>query len=477
MKKTLFAVLAACSLLSAESYQVNTLSAKQLGMAHTGAGLKLGSESMHFNPGGLGFLDKALDISAGATFIMPEVEFHGSQGKTVNDKLGTPIYVYMASRITDWFSAGWSFTTPYGNSADYGKNWEGAGLLQDISLSVYALQPTVAFKVRDNISIGVGPAIYFGSFEQSKALVKPGALGGYNELAEGLVKLGQAYGNPEYVQYAAAVNGIIEKYENNSAVSATFSGDADVAVAANVGILYDLIPNKLALGVGYRSEAKMKVAKGKTKVNYAKDAQADIAILNQIAENAAAQTVTIPDFEKDNFKAELPLPANLNTGISFRPTEKLLLAFDWQMVFWGAYEDLTLAFNNTYVGVDENDKPSKKQVSQKNYHNTDAYRFGVQYTVIDQLDVRLGVYYDETPVDDNYLTPESPSTNKLGTTIGLSFRPIPNLSIDAAFLYSNGGGSLGRDATSGSNQDKDDGLNGRYEVQAFVPSVGLNFNF
>ena len=431
MKKTLFAVLAACSLLSAESYQVNTLSAKQLGMAHTGAGLKLGSESMHFNPGGLGFLDKALDISAGATFIMPEVEFYGSQGKTVNDKLGTPLYVYMASRITDWISAGWSFTTPYGNSADYGKNWEGAGLLQDISLSVYALQPTAAFKVRNDISIGVGPAIYFGSFEQSKDLV----------LSQSLPP---------------------------NAMSVNFSGDADVAIAANVGILYDLLPNKLSLGVGYRSEAKMKVAEGKPKVSYTNEnIETTVAAVPQL--KGAVNLL-----EASRLKAELPLPANLNTGISFRPTEKLLLAFDWQMVFWGAYKELIMDLGN----------PTFNAVSQKNYHNTDAYRFGAQYTVIDQLDVRLGLYYDETPVDDDYLTPESPSTNKLGTTIGLSFRPIPNLSIDVAFLYSNGSGDLGRDATSGSNPDKFDaskneydGLNGRYEVQALVPSIGLNFNF
>ena len=422
MKKTLFAVLAACTLLSAESYQINTLSAKQLGMAHTGAGIKLGSESMHFNPGGLGFLDKTLDISAGATFIMPEVEFHGKKGKTVNDKLGTPLYVYVASSITDWLSAGLSFTTPYGNSADYGKDWEGAGLLQDISLSVYALQPTMAFKVRDDISIGIGPAIYFGSFEQSKDLPL----------------------NP------------------NLPMSVNISGDADVAVAANVGILYDLLPNTLALGVGYRSEAKMKVAKGKPKVSYANgNVEATVAGIPQLKG-------IVNSLEASKVKAELPLPANLNTGISFRPTEKLLLAFDWQMVFWKAYEKLAMDFGN----------PNFDKVSQKNYHNTDAYRFGAQYTVIDQLDVRLGVYYDETPVDDDYLTPESPSTNKLGTTIGFSFRPIPYLSIDASFLYSNGAGSLGRDATSGSNPEKaGDGLNGRYEVQALVPSVGVSFNF
>lgn len=35
---------------SAEGYQVNTLSAKQLGMAHTGVSQKLNSESVWFNP-------------------------------------------------------------------------------------------------------------------------------------------------------------------------------------------------------------------------------------------------------------------------------------------------------------------------------------------------------------------------------------------------------------------------------------------
>ncbi|MCL2283136.1 MAG: hypothetical protein FWC26_07445, partial [Fibromonadales bacterium] len=78
---------------------------------------------------------------------------------------------------------------------------------------------------------------------------------------------------------------------------------------------------------------------------------------------------------------------------------------------------------------------------------------------------------------DDYLTPESPSTNKFGSSIGFSFRPIPNWSIDASFLYSNGSGYFGRDAKSGSNAEKDDGLDARYEVQAWLPSIGMSFSF
>jgi long-chain fatty acid transport protein len=457
MKKILFVVLAAVSILFAESYQVNTLSAKQMGMAHTGAGMKLGSESMHFNPGGLGFLDKTLDISAGATFIIPEVEIWIKGARTVNDELGTPLYVYAASNITDWFSAGLSFTTPYGNTVDYGEDWAGAGLLQSISLAVYALQPTVAFKFIDQVSFGGGPTINFGSFSLSRRLISAGQLNGLNALTQ----------HPQLGPLAAGIPAIVNKYAD-SPIYAEFSGDADVGIGFHVGALYDIVKDKFALGVSYRSKVDMKVAKGKA--NGIEDIIALNTILGTINETAKTEVVSkIP--VTDTFEATLPLPANLNTGISFRPIDNLLLAFDWQWVFWGTYGELALDFTN-------DGKTIYKSVSQKKYHDTFAYRLGAQYTLIDQLDLRLGVYYDETPVDDDYLTPESPSTDKLGSTIGFSFRPIHGLSIDASLLRAIA--LPGRDATSGNKKDSNDnpdGLNARYEVTAWVPSVGLSYNF
>jgi len=452
MKKTLIAVLAAVSLLFAESYQVNTLSAKQMGMAHTGAGIKLGSESMNFNPGGLGFLNKTLDVSLGATFIMPTVEFKSDYGNATNDELGTPLYVYVGSGITDWLSAGLSFTTPYGNTVDYGKDWVGAGLLSDISLSVYALQPTVAFKPIDQLSIGVGPVFYFGSFEQSRSL------------SSSVNASLQAAGMPFTL--------------SNAAVSANFSGDADLAFAVNAGVMYDILPDKLTFGVGYRSEAKAKVSKGKGKVEMNDEVPA------AMKPNVAAG---LPQFEAGSFEAELPLPANLNAGISFRPIDALLLAFDWQFIFWGTYDELAIDFSDevTITGPYAPDgsnitipfnKTPNAAPSIKKYHNTSAFRLGAQYTVMEMLDARLGAYYDQTPVDDDYLTPESPSTDKLGLTLGVSVRPLSGLSVDASFLYAT---SLGdRKATSGiSNLAKPDGIDGKYKVTALVPSIGLNYSF
>ena len=91
-------------------------------------------------------------------------------------------------------------------------------------------------------------------------------------------------------------------------------------------------------------------------------------------------------------------------------------------------------------------------------------------------DLRLGAYFDETPVEDNYLNPETPSMNKLGITAGLSFRPLESLSVDFAFSYVTG---FGRD---GSYTDLDllkkpRTFGGHYNVYALMPSIGLSYAF
>ena len=76
MKKFILAAAVAAFAFGAkaEGYQVNTLSAKQLGMAHTGTALHLGAESMYFNPAGMAFMDKTLDISASVTGIIADAK-------------------------------------------------------------------------------------------------------------------------------------------------------------------------------------------------------------------------------------------------------------------------------------------------------------------------------------------------------------------------------------------------------------------
>ena len=79
---------------SAEGYQVNLQSTKQAGMAHVGAALKLGAESMHFNPAGLSFMKENISLSAGASAVFTDLEYSKDGYKHNSDNpIGTPLYL------------------------------------------------------------------------------------------------------------------------------------------------------------------------------------------------------------------------------------------------------------------------------------------------------------------------------------------------------------------------------------------------
>lgn len=92
------AFLIGVSLLSstavmAEGYQVNTISARQLGMGHTGFALKLGAESQFFNPAGMAFLDKQIDLSASVTAISPRQKLPSVTKATKQTMMSPPLSV------------------------------------------------------------------------------------------------------------------------------------------------------------------------------------------------------------------------------------------------------------------------------------------------------------------------------------------------------------------------------------------------
>lgn len=175
MKKFICSALAAavvCGTAYAEGYQINSLSAKQIGMGHTGVALKLGAESMFFNPAGMGFMDKTLDLSGSLTGIMPTATatVNGKDYKTDNG-ISTPIGVHAAFSIYDNLKAGISFYTPYGSSINWTDNWPGAVLNQNVNLKVFTIQPTVAWAITPKLSVGAGAMISWGSVDLNKGLV------------------------------------------------------------------------------------------------------------------------------------------------------------------------------------------------------------------------------------------------------------------------------------------------------------------
>lgn len=470
MKKLILSVAAIATTMTmlAEGYQVNTLSVKQEGMAHTGVALKLGAESMMFNPAGMAFMDKTFDISASVTGIFSEATAtlpDGSKYETNND-VSTPLQASAAFSILDNLKAGITFNTPYGSGINWTNNWPGSMLSQSVKLQVYNLQPSIAYKILPNLSVGAGLMIAWGNIDLNKGLV-----------------------NPATLDLVLASQGVPYKFGDTAPASINLTGKAEVALGFNVGAMWD-INDKITIGASYRSKMDMKVKSGDATLTYA----------NEVAETALS---SITGLNGANFTAQLPAVSVLTFGVSYKPIERLTLAFDAQLSGWSAYDKLDIVFLDDKL-------TSFNQSLTKNYSDSWAFRLGGQFAMTNRLDLRAGLIIDTTPVDENFYNPETPGMTRIQPTVGLSFRPMENLSIDLAFNYVAG---LSRE---GSNTYEDlvakqaygtayqtalaqgapaeiaaniaaqtaNALGGvektftaKYDVTAFIPAIGISYSF
>jgi len=433
----------------AEGYQLNTQSARQLGMGHLGTALKLGGESMLFNPAGLSFMNGKVDISLGATGVFSKVTYtSGTYTAKTDNPIGTPLFGYIGVKIVKNLYAGISITNPAGNSLFWPDNWNGSHFVQNISLKAFSVQPTISYKFSDKFSIGAGVMVDFGDFEYNKGLMPVNGLNGY-------------LASPAF---PSAYKTIITNASGMSPVSANLKGKASPAVGFNVGILYS--PNeRWSIGLSYRSKVMLKVNDGTTILSYATpELKTLMTVLSTPPASANPlynpSVATVVSLDGKSFTSELPVPSNTNLGVAFKATNKLLISAELQYVGWKAYDTLKIVF------------PNITSATPKNFKNTMIYRIGAEYKACEKFTARMGFIYDSTPVDLNQYGPESPGSNKMSVTVGATYQVFKAMAVDLAFQYNNGRKTTGKIIQNGVTV-----LGGDFKTVAFLPSFGLRFNF
>lgn len=438
----------------AEGYQVNTLSSRQMGMGHTGTGMHLDGESMFFNPAGLGFMPGRVSLSGAFTTIFAHAEAALADRevcKTANDP-STPIMANAAFSVYDNLKVGISFYTPYGSGINWTANWPGAMLNQKVNLKVFTLQPTVAWRLTDRFSVGAGLTVNWGNVDLSKGLIEPGTA---DIMVGMLAQTGQL---PDPVYY----NGIIP-------VSVNLKGESKVAVGFNIGAMYDILDN-LTVGISYRSKVKMSVDAGDASLSFA-NRQAEI-ILSELQ-----------ILNSTNFAASMPCPYVLSFGASWKPCEKLTVAADAWLTGWKTYRRLDIEFLDPVCAA-------YNQNIVKDYRNSWAYSVGAQYALTPRLDMRAGLMVDTSPVNRDHYNPETPGMTKIEPTVGFSFKPVREMSVDFGFMYVAGLGVDGArceytDALAAkinklipsANLPLTKTFKADYHVHAFIPSIGVTYAF
>jgi long-chain fatty acid transport protein len=409
-------------------YQVSLQGQKQIGMGHTGTGLALDASSLFFNPGSLSYLKKN-QILVGASFISSKFAYlaPGPGAKQVNTEnpLSTPFAVYASFLIpkTD-FSFGVAAYTPYGSTIKWPTGWTGNGLLQELSLAAVCIQPTVGYKITEEIGIGAGFVYMLGSVNLKR--------------------------------------GAPALYSNNGFGSVELDGQAN-GIGFNAGV-YIKPTKEFSIGLTYRSQIDAKIEEGDATYS---------------GPSVVRDGVTFPKTGATKFAATLPLPGVASIGIGYQVNEELLLAADFNYTFWSAYKSLDFTFDSAFGG-------DLKTSSPRNYDDAFAVRLGANYNVTKQFAIRLGGYYDQTPVQDGYMTPETPDADRFSITGGIGFMPIENLSIDASINFILGqkreqtiqqAQNAGTYPSAPATMIDQVVLPGTYQQRAIIPGISIGYSF
>jgi len=432
----LLVLLLTASTSFAAGFRLPEAGAKAMGMGFAFTAQADDPSAIYFNPAGLTQL-KGQNVMLGVTYVRENGgEFTGitpvddttaiknETQKSLNFFI--PNIYYTRTTNSGNVAYGVGFFTPFGLGQEY--NNKDASIFRNqitkIDLQTIVVNPTIAFKINEIISIGAGIDYMYGKAKLSKNAVFPA-------------------GNPAPNLYDLTLDG------------------TGYAWGYNFGLLLKASPN-LKFGFNYRSPFTLKVKDG------------DVAIRNidSTVPLAAGPTFASTFFGgRSSFDtkatATLSLPATAALGVSYT-LDRLTLNADADWTFWHSYRTLPIDIqNNNPILPDSNGAKQWKDVC--------ALRLGAEYRVTDPLALRAGFVYDPTPVPESTLGPELPDATRLNYMVGAGYKVGP-WTIDGAFMY------IDKFDRTVSNVRLDEngkpaGQNGTWTGDAWLVSMDVGYKF
>lgn len=233
--------------------------------------------------------------------------------------------------------------------------------------------------------------------------------------------------------------GVPTQNQNEEYGEGVLDGDAS-GMGYNVGI-YFRANEMWSAGFSYRSAVAVTVDGG----------SANFTVPSSLADY----------FPSTTFSTELKLPSVMNAGIGFS-NGAWKIAADFNYVGWSSYDSLRIDFA-------ENTDKLADIASAREYRNSWIARVGAEWHPTGRFYFRLGTYFDKSPVQDGYLTPETPDADRIGITAGATVTIVDNLNFDLSFLFIEG---MKRTDTHLETQ-----FSGTYKSRVMAPGFGLTYQF
>jgi long-chain fatty acid transport protein len=413
--------------------------------------------AIYFNPAGLTQL-KGQNVMLGVTYVRENGgEFTGTTpltGSTVTSETQKslnffiPNTYYTKTTADGYIAYGVGIFAPFGLGQEYEN--ENTSIFRNqvtkIDLMTVVVNPTIAFKINEMLSVGVGVDFMYGKAKLNGTPVHP-SLG--DNTAGG----------------------------NNNLYNMDMTADT-TAWGYNFGILLKPTSN-VKVGFNYRSPFTLEF----------KDGDIDISNISQANRLALAGSPLGPgtNLSTNAFggatsysgtgKTKISLPATAALGVAYT-AGRLTVEADADWTFWSSYSSLRIerptVLATVYTGVAT---PPTTQVpvlgttnSNKAWKDVCALRLGAEYRVTDPLALRAGFVYDPTPVPAETMSPDLPDATRMNYTVGAGYK-IGKWTIDGAFQY------IDKFDRTVSNQTASSGFSGTWTGDAWLVGLDVGYKF
>ncbi|WP_027358923.1 OmpP1/FadL family transporter [Desulforegula conservatrix] len=392
----------------------------------------------YYNPAGLTQIDSPM-LSTGLSVMDPNLKAHkftveGSDGNPVfgptgiadeSDDLFVP-HMGFAMPVNKQISIGMAAYVPYGLDVEWSPNTTKNPAAYNWFHSYYmreVVTPTVAYKVNDQFSIGLGVSLGKSKSGAERVVYYPTTA--TQAMTKGFIDQGMSS-----AAAAAKANAIMtmvggtlpatkppalaaipdSTYQSLLLVQTTNSYndslmkaemEDDFNYSFNIGFMYKPV-NSVSLGLTYRSKADAEFD-GPLKINNVKVANAEL------------------DYDH---------PDQIQAGVRYQPNDKVSMEADVVWTYW-RHNEYQREYFKPYLIV----PTVTEKTYDRDWNNTNQLRLGIEWKALDYMTVRAGYFYDPSPIPDDTFDIMWPDADRKTYSIGLGFNCGKNITIDTALQY------------------------------------------
>lgn len=415
MKKTIkiMPLAVACAMASGAAigsgFALIEQNASGMGNAYAGqAASAQDASTIYFNPAGMTRL-QGRQAAGALHLILPSAEFNNTgttpafstivgggpyalngNGGDAGDLAFVP-NAYLSWQLTpNWF-VGVGINAPFGLKTEYDANWMGRFHALKSEVKSVNVNPSVAYKLSDAVSLGFGL-----NWQRAQAVLTKAV-------------------NYSFVASAGGIPGVPLNTEGANKIDGH-----DDSWGWNVGAMFN-IGKDTRIGIAYRSAVSHTLSGS---AQFSGRPAAVNAILGGAAGPifAAAAAAQVGD---SPITADIKLPANASWSIFHQLNPKWDLMADISWTQWSSVHTLNIVRNTGFV----------LESTPFQWKNTWRVGAGANYHLNPNWTLRAGIAYDQTPTSDAYRTPRLPDEDRFWLSIGGQYRISKAAKIDFGYAH------------------------------------------